>query len=83
MEPRPVIELELNQVGQGTIRLNGEDVSRWVSGVSLKAEVGELTVATLTIPAPIVKVNAPGEVLTELLEDEVIVMTDRYRRASG
>jgi hypothetical protein len=61
-DKRPFIELELGLVGNNsTIKLNGEDVSNWITRVEVEAAPGDLTTVKLTILPEEVRVKVNDE----------------------
>jgi hypothetical protein len=40
------------QIGQGTVELDGQDISEGLTGIDLRLHAGELNAATLELKAP-------------------------------
>jgi hypothetical protein len=79
----PTVELDLSPVGNGKVRLNGEDVSRMVSGVRVRAEVGDVTRVVLELPAAKISGKIDARVSALMVDSEGLAVIDAARSTFG
>jgi hypothetical protein len=84
---RPVIEIELDDVGVGTVKINGHDIGYATKGATIQTEGGKPSTVTLVLWAHDLKIKLPASVITEVREaitpDDFIVdrVTERVLMA--
>jgi hypothetical protein len=65
---RGKLELDLNAIGRGTVKLNGQDVGDVVKGVTFHSEAGLLTEVILTLSAVAVEFRGDAQ-MRRILDD--------------
>lgn len=65
------VQIKLDQRGQGTIHVNGEDWSKRVKSVQVASEAGERCLVTLTLWPTNVELLSPAEVLMVPVQENV------------
>lgn len=64
----PTIEIELNESGTGTVKIDGHDISNITRATTITTTAGQLSKVTLEIWAHHLKIKLPGSVVAEIRE---------------